>query len=164
VCVLTKAALPYVGGCCHHNADLGYVGSALALDALTVAPWLLAAHRAATAEALLASHHSAPVPELRDGRAWLQLDDLAVPLVYGVTADAWESAVALPPAEPIPDAPPHFAMAMEVLEALASGGDPIRAYHQLVALLDVTPLDAIPAYWRSTVGETLALMTERCTS
>ncbi|NNJ12218.1 hypothetical protein EKD04_017960 [Chloroflexales bacterium ZM16-3] len=160
MCSLTKAALPYVGGCCHHNADLGGVGSARALDALPVAPWLLAAHRAATAEALVASHHSAPDLERRDGRTWLQLDDLAVPLVYGVTADAWGSAVALPLAEPIPDAPPHVAAAMEVLEALASGGNPRPAYAQLVALLDVTPLDALPAYWRSTVGETLALANE----
>ena len=144
LCVLTHAPLPHVGGCCHHNADRGRVRDALPWDALPVAPWLPAAHLRAP-----------------DGEVWLRLADLAVPLVYGVTADAWETAVALPPAEPIPDAPPHVARAMDVLEALSEGGDPTRASSQLVALLAVTPLEEIPTYWRSIVAETVALITER---
>jgi len=144
LCVLTHAPLPHAGGCCHHNADRGRDRDALPWDALPVAPWLPAAHLRAP-----------------DGEVWLRLADLAVPLVYGVTADAWETAVALPPAEPIPDAPPHVARAMDVLEALSEGGDPTRASSQLVALLAVTPLEEIPTYWRSIVAETVALITER---
>jgi len=164
LCSLTKTALPYVGGCCHHNADLGAQAAIrLVCDEVPVAPWLLAAHRAATVAELLAGHHSAPELELHDGRAWLRRDSLTVPLIYGVTADAWESAVAVPPSDPIPDAPPHFAAALEVLEALLSNDDPTPAYARLCALLVETPLEALPDYWRGTVAETLALLAERHT-
>lgn len=163
LCRLTRVALPVVGGCCHHNAALEGVGDLHALATLPIAPWLLAAHRAATADELFATHPTAPDLDRRDGRAWLRHDDLAVPLVYGVTADAWGHAVGMPEPAPIPDAPLHTAVALEVLEALASGGDPDWAYRRLIGLLAETPLDAIPAYWRATVEQTLALMDERNT-
>jgi hypothetical protein len=162
VCRLTTAPLPTVGGCCHHGA-VARVTPALALDALPVAPWLLAAHRVATAAALLARHPSAPELERRDGRVWLRLDDLAVPLVYGVTADAWDTAIALPAPDTIPDAPPHFHAALEALEALHADGDPAPASARLRRLLVATPLETLPAYWRGTVTETLALLDERNT-
>jgi hypothetical protein len=162
LCALTRLPLPDAGGCCHHNAAAG-AGEPIivAVDDVTVAPWVLAAHRAATPAELLAGHHSAPELELRGGRAWLRLDCLAVPFVYGVTADAWEMAVALPEPEPIPDAPPHFAAALDALEALHAGGDPAPAHARLLALLAEAPLETLPDYWRGTVRETLALLEER---
>ncbi len=165
MCALTKLALPYAGGCCHHNVDLR-AGAQIAvpLDELAVAPWVLAVHRATSPAALLADHHSAPELELRDGRAWLRLDELAVPFVYGVTADAWEAAVALPAPEPIPDAPPHFAVALEALETLQADGDVAPVYARLIRLLADMPLESLPDYWRGTIAETLNLLEERCSS
>lgn len=163
MCALTKLPLPYAGGCCHHNADVGSGATlAVALDDLAVAPWVLAVHQAATPAELLATHHSAPELEVRDGRAWLRLDELAVPFVYGVTADAWEDAVAMPEPEPIPDAPPHFAVALEALEAMQADGDPAPAYARLIRLLVDTPLETLPHYWRHSIVETLRLLEERC--
>ncbi|WP_322489354.1 hypothetical protein [Chloroflexus sp.] len=162
-CGLTKLALPYAEWCCHHNASVNASQIAVALDDLAVAPWLLAVYHAMTPAELLADHHSAPELELRDKRAWLRLDELAVPFVYGVTADAWEAAVAMPEPEPIPDAPPHFAAALEALEALQAGGDVAPAYARLIQLLDEMPLASLPEYWRGTVAETLNLLKEHYT-
>lgn len=163
-CGVTKLALPYAGGCCHHNASVNTVQIAVPLDELAVAPWVLAAHHAATPAALLADHHSAPELELRDGRAWLRLDELAVPFVYGVTADAWEAAVAVPAAAPIPDAPPHVAVALEALETLHADGDIAPVYARLIRLLGEMPLESLPDYWRDTIAETLNLLEERWSS
>lgn len=162
-CGLTKLALPYAGGCCHHNASLhSRAEIALLVDELPVAPWVLAVHHAATPAELLTEHHSAPELEVAGGRAWLRFDELAVPCVYGVTADAWDSAVAVPEPEPIPDAPPHFAVALEALETMQADGDPAPAYAHLIHLLVDTPLEALPGYWRHSVAETLKLLEERC--
>lgn len=163
-CGLTKLGLPYAGGCCHHNTRLDRRAErALLVDEVPVAAWVLAVHHVATPAELLAEHHSAPELEVRDGRAWLRLDELAVPFVYGVTADAWENAVAVPEPAPIPDVPPHFAVALEALETMQAGGDPAAAYARLICLLVETPLEALPGYWRHTVGETLKLLEEQCT-
>jgi hypothetical protein len=163
MCALTKLALPYARSCCHHNANLTVTQIAVALDDLAVAPWVLALHHAATPAALLADHHSAPELELHDGQAYLRLDELAVPFVYGVTADSWEHAVAMPTPEPIPDAPPHFAVALEALEALQAGGDIGPAYLRLTELLEGMPLASLPDYWRGTIAETLNLLEEHHT-
>jgi hypothetical protein len=151
--------LPYAGGCCHHNAAVT-VGEeeVIAVDALPVAPWVLEAYRVRSAAELVAEHHSAPEPEQRDGRRVVRIGDLAVPFVYGVTADAWEDAVALPEDGPIPDEPPHVAVAIAALEALADGGAVGEAYDQLMAVLEVMPLETVPEHWRGTILETLNLL------
>lgn len=161
MCSLTRTALPYAGGCCHYNADLDAWPAALPLDALPIAPWVLAVHQATSPATLFAGYESAPDLELRGGQACVALDELAVPLVYGVTADAWTQAVGVPEPEPAPNAPPHFAVALDALETMQAGDDATPVHARLLELLEVAPLEGLPEPWRKIVAETLALLGER---
>ena len=156
VCGLTRMPLPTAGGCCHYNAIVTEAPEAVPLDAVAVAPWLLAGNPAAPPAAFLADHPSAPALEWRDGRAWLRLDELAVPVVYGVTADAWDDAVPAP--LPAPPDPPHAAVALEVLETLVAGGEVAPAAARLEALLAAQPLEDLPEAWRGIIAATLELI------
>lgn len=86
-CGLTRETLPLAGRCCHWQAEpTRQITLHLADDDL--APWL-----AGSAAQVFADSPSAPPIRFESGRVRVALNDLSVPLVYGVPADEWDAAL-----------------------------------------------------------------------
>src|SRR6266545_230051 len=90
ICGLTRETLPLAGRCCHWSAELTS-SAALALSAAELAPWLAEAGDAA--EVFAASPSAPPISFDPTGRVVVAIDDLSVPLVYGVPAPDWDAAL-----------------------------------------------------------------------
>jgi hypothetical protein len=90
ICGLTRETLPLVGRCCHWRAELTPV-EALALSVAELAPWL--ADGRDVAEVFAASPSAPPITFDPTGRVVVALDDLSIPLVYGVPASDWDMAL-----------------------------------------------------------------------
>jgi hypothetical protein len=92
-CTLTKQALPQARSCCHHDAQIS--GGKVSITLANVPASLLDAMQVTTLEDLFWAVESAPEPELVDddpNHLMLDLQDLAVPFIYGLPADEWHSA------------------------------------------------------------------------
>src|SRR6266498_3050234 len=90
ICGLTRETLPLAGRCCHWSAELTS-SAALALSATELAPWLAEAGDAA--EVFAASSSAPPISFGAAGQVIVAIDDLSVPLVYGVPAPDWDAAL-----------------------------------------------------------------------
>ena len=88
-CALTGIAIPAQRNCCHHNVQATPSGT-LELTADNIHPMQLIFHLVDDLEQLFWLVESAPEPKvIRPGVIQVQLDDLAVPFVYGVPISAW---------------------------------------------------------------------------
>lgn len=168
-CGLSKAPLPLTQHCCHWNAIIE-TRSILLLTDSDVAPGVLEMWGVASVGALFARSNSAPeVASDIDGRVSVALDELALPLVYGVPAAQWD--MVLPddtndwPHDAVIDAPPDVvAVVVALLDALdpnRSDGDADATHAQLCTLLEVHPLGELPDPWPSLIAEALALYAVR---
>ena len=88
-CALTAMPIPRERTCCHHNVEPTPIGR-LELGREHVSIHVLQAHCARDLEDLFWLVESAPEPKvIRRGVIEVQLDDLALPFVYGLPADEW---------------------------------------------------------------------------
>lgn len=82
-CALTKSSIPSQRSCCHHNCEITQ-GNTLELTADNIHPMQLIFHNVPDLEALFWAVESAPEPlVIRPGVIQVQMEDLALPLVYG---------------------------------------------------------------------------------
>lgn len=154
ICALTHTTLPHRRSCCHHNAP-PTAETHIPLDLLPIAPWVTSRWGDDPA-ALLATHHSAPGVAFDDAeRPALALADLATPLLYGVPAAQWPSAVDVPVWEPTPPPPPHLDAAIAYLERLEAGEEGAAERQALIALCHEQPLDTVVEPWRTRLTEAL---------
>lgn len=166
LCDLTRETLPLAGACCHWNTA-PQAPAVLALTAPDLAPWL----DSDDVRLVFATSPSAP-PLARDpdGRLLVALADLNVPLVYGVPAAAWDTALGweLPVTSwdattwgsTLDDAPQRAMIA--ALEALDCGA---TTYHQrlgdLAVALATTAPTALPEGWHDILRSLIAIGLER---
>lgn len=127
ICALTKARLPWLGRCCHWQAEptLAATGA--------LAPWLEGRRLGLT-----------------------QPDRLSIPLVYGVPAGAWADAIepddCEPPGEPLDTS--RRAAIEAALEACERGDPVLRpAMRALDAALGPAGELGLPPAWRAIVAE-----------
>lgn len=90
ICGLTRESLPLAGRCCHWRAELA-PAVMLAVSTRELAPWL--ADAGEVAEVFASSPSAPPISFDSTGRVVVALGDLSVPLVYGVPAPAWDTAL-----------------------------------------------------------------------
>ena len=89
-CALTSLPIPLQRTCCHHNVEATPSGL-LELSADNIHPAQLIYHQVKNIEELFWLVESAPEPNvIRPGVIQVQLEDLAVPFVYGVPASEWQ--------------------------------------------------------------------------
>jgi hypothetical protein len=88
-CALTRVLIPAQRNCCHHNVKVTEPGP-LRLTSKNIDPIQLIFHQVSDIEQLFWLVESAPEPKvIRRGVIEVQLDDLALPFVYGLPADEW---------------------------------------------------------------------------
>jgi hypothetical protein len=94
LCLLTHEIIPLAGNCCHWNAAIEG-GEVLLFLGENVPEALAAAHGVETTTQIFEMVESAPeLPEDRPEEGLpMQIEELAVPLVYGVVAADWDRAL-----------------------------------------------------------------------
>ena len=167
-CGLSKAPLPLTQHCCHWNVELES-RPILLLSDTDIAPGVLDMWGVASVRELFNRSDSAPeVQEKADGRIQVALDELAVPLVYGVPAAQWDLALAEDTgdwaANVNTEVPSKVAAAVvALLDALDghSDADGDAAYEGLFATLSRHPIGELPEPWPAMISEALALYAAR---
>lgn len=166
ICGLTRESLPLVGRCCHWRVELTS-STALTLTAADLAPWLAAAGD--VAEVFDASPSAPPISFDGAGRVVVAIDDLSVPLVYGVPAPDWDAALGWDMSMAA-----HSKISLDdeclvaittALEALEQG---TPAFEQsllfVTAVVGPGALTELPEGWREIVTHLIALGRERYSS
>ena len=93
-CSLTREKLPGQRTCCHWGVPALAMGTVLTLTDANVAPGLLRYHQARDVAQLFDRSDTAPNYAGGGSQISVSLDDLAVPMVYGLPADEWDAALA----------------------------------------------------------------------
>ena len=89
-CALTRMSIPIDRTCCHHNVETTRIET-LELTEDNVHPKQLIFHGVKDLEGLFWLVESAPEPKvIRPGVIQVQMEDLAVPFVYGIPAGEWK--------------------------------------------------------------------------
>ncbi len=159
MCNLTRETLPLAGRCCHWCAELTPAVS-LALSTDQLAPWL--AEAGEVVEVFAASPSAPPIAFDAAGRVVVAIDDLSVPLVYGVPALDWDAALGwdmntLAYAEVSLDNERLVAITT-ALEALERGAPALeQALLYVVAVLGPDELAELPEGWREIITQLIAL-------
>lgn len=167
-CGLSKAPIPLRAHCCHWNVERESRPILLLSDA-DVAPGVLDMWGVTSIAALFAHSDSAPEVSVEgDGRVQVALDDLAIPLVYGVPAAHWEAALVADgggwAADVRVDVPSEVAAAVvALLDALGGqmNADGDAAYEALYDALSRHPVGALPDPWPAMITEALGLYAAR---
>jgi len=90
LCNLTKSAIPAARTCCHHNVNPLQI-EVLDLTEENILPMQLILYQVNNLKELFWLVESAPEPiELPNGALQVRMEDLAVPMVYGLPANEWE--------------------------------------------------------------------------
>ena len=159
ICMLTREQVPLAGRCCHWNAD-AQTTSPLVLGTADLAPWL---HAPRGVAGVFDDSETAPeVAVDAQQRVTVNLDDLSVPLVYGVPSADWDAALGWvrPPAStPLPTASPQVDAVLDALACVATGGPALVAALDVLLTTvhpDATLLDA-DAAWHAITTDLLAL-------
>ncbi len=162
-CTLTREVVPLAGRCCHWNVAPNRA-IILVLSHAELAPWISGPRGVS---GVFDESDTAPdVVVDTQQRVTVNLEELSVPLVYGVPSADWDAALGLDALQPTPALhPPAHQDVEALLEALAcieQGGAALVA--ALEALLAAVHLDAVvrtAAVWRAYVSSLLELCRER---
>jgi len=159
ICGLTRETLPLADRCCHWRVEVA-PSAALVLSAAELAPWL--AEATDVAEVFAASPSAPSIACDPTSRVIVAIDDLNVPLVYGVPACDWDAALGwdrCAPATPevmIDDV--RLVAIMTALEALEQGAPALeQALRSLAAILGPADLAELPEGWSQIVSQFMAL-------
>lgn len=88
-CAMTGMEIPKQRSCCHHDVETTQLET-LELTADNIHPMQLLFHDVQDLEGLFWLVESAPEPKvIRPGVIQVQMEDLAVPFVYGIPASEW---------------------------------------------------------------------------
>lgn len=161
-CSLSQMPLPKAGRCCHWNAEVD-TRQIVQLTTADVAPDVLTIWGVDTVAALFQHSDTAPDYE-REGSESIRvnLDDLALPFIYGVPAAQWEAALDGPAVVQGNDVPSE--LGHTVLALLETSEEPAEVYQQtriaLETLLEQHPFETLPMAWQELVASALTL-TER---
>lgn len=159
ICGLTRETLPLAGRCCHWRVEM--ISSAtLVLSAAELAPWL--AEAAEVAEVFAASPSAPSIACDPTGRVIVAIDDLNVPLVYGIAAFDWDAALGWDRCAPAtPDAmidDLRLVAITTALEALEQGAPALeQALRGLAAVIGPDDLAELPEGWSQIVAQFMAL-------
>lgn len=162
MCGLTHEYLPVVRRCCHWNvAPCSAITLVLKNDDL--APWIQGPQGVVGV-----FNESDTAPDVVvDGeqRVAVTLDELSVPLVYGVPSPNWDDALGLEPLQPIPGlqpAPtPDVDALVEALGCIEEGGPVlVAALDALIATLHPNALVCTEVTWRNYVTSLVELCRE----
>jgi hypothetical protein len=161
-CSLSQMPLPKAGRCCHWQVEAD-TRSEIALTTADVAPDVLAIWNVDTVAELFERSETAPDYEPAGSEGVrVNLDDLALPFVYGVPAAQWEAALDGPAIVQGNDVPSELGHA--VLALLEADQQNDQEYQQarsrLEELLGAHPLESLPTAWQELVASALQL-TER---
>ncbi len=159
MCGLTHEALPTVGRCCHWSVT-PTTAMTLVLSDADLAPWLRGPRGVA---GVFDESETAPEVSIdAAGCVAVRLNELSVPLVYGVPSSDWEAALGWEPVrhmstwefQPLPDAD----ALLEALELIPTGGRPlITALDSLAELLGGATTLRTDDTWRKLTTDMLAL-------
>jgi|GEM_PF-1087044 hypothetical protein len=161
-CSLSQMPLPKAGRCCHWNAEVD-TRSEIMLTTADVAPDVLTIWGVDTVAKLFARSETAPDYEPEDNNSVrINLDDLALPFVYGVPAAQWDDALDGPAI--VQGEQPPSELGHAVLALLEADQQNEQEYQQariaLAKLLEQHPLKSLPMAWQELVASALQL-TER---
>ena len=159
ICGLTRETLPLAGRCCHWSAELTS-SAALALSAAELAPWLAEAGDAA--EVFAASPSAPPISFDAAGQVVVAIDDLSVPLVYGVPAPDWDAALGwdmnTPAHNEVSADDVRLVAITTALEALEQGAPALEQALLFVAgVVGPGDLAELPEGWRDIVTQLIVL-------
>jgi hypothetical protein len=143
---LTHETLPLAGRCCHWQSEVT-PATVVQIGDADIAPWL---HGSAID--VFAESPSAPPITFADGQIVVALDDWSVPLVYGVPADEWETALGwdtgAPSAWDTPADDGRQQAIMAALAALEQGGPMLAtALAELASALEPDGAATLPDGW-----------------
>lgn len=159
MCGLTRETLPLVARCCHWQAELTS-SAALALSATDLAPWLV--EEVGVAEVFAASPSAPPISFDSTGRVVVAIDDLSVPLVYGVPASSWDAALGWDMSMPAPSEVSiddvRLLAITTALEALEQGAPALeQALLFVAAVVGPDDLSELPEGWSQIFTQLLTL-------
>lgn len=166
ICGLTRESLPLAGRCCHWRVDLTPTAT-LALSTAELAPWL--ADAGEVAEVFAASPSAPPISFDAAGRIVVAIDDLSVPLVYGVPAPDWDAALgwdmSTPAYSEVSLDDERLVAITTALEALEQGAPALeQALLFVTAVIGPGDLADLPEGWREIVMQLIVLGRERYSS
>jgi hypothetical protein len=158
-CSLSQMPLPKAGRCCHWNVEVD-TRSEITLTTADVASDLLAIWDVDSVAELFARSETAPDYEQEGSESVrVNLDDLALPFVYGVPAAHWEAALdepAIVQGNGVPSELGHAVLAL--LEADQQNElEYKQARAGLETLLVQHPLESLPMAWQELVASALEL-------
>jgi hypothetical protein len=155
-CSLSQMPLPKIGRCCHWQVEAD-TRSEITLTTADVAPDVLTIWGVDTVAELFERSETAPDYETSDtDHVSVNLDDLALPFVYGVPAAQWDDALDGPAIVQGNDVPLELGHAvLALLEADQQNDQQARS--RLEELLVGHPLESLPMAWQELVASALQL-------
>jgi hypothetical protein len=158
-CSLSQMPLPKAGRCCHWNAEAD-TRQIVQLTTADVAPDVLTIWGVDTVAELFAHSETAPDYEPEGSESVrIDLDDLALPFVYGVPAAHWDDVLDGPAIVQGNDIPSELGHA--VLALLKAAERNVQEYQQaraaLEKLLEQHPFESLPMAWQELVASALQL-------
>ncbi len=162
-CILTREGTPFVGRCCHWNV-VPNPAITLVLSNAELAPWL--AGPRGVAGVFDESEIAPDVVVDTQQRVTVNLDELSVPLVYGVPSSDWDAALGLEPLQPTPGlnlpSHPDVEALLEALGCIEHGGASlIAALKALIATVHPEAMVRVDAQWRASVRSMVEVCGER---
>lgn len=156
ICGLTHETLPVCQRCCHWQTARTTMSTLVIGDA-NIAPWI-----GGTARDVFVASPSAPPIVFDNDRIIVDLDDLSVPLVYGVPAPDWDAALGWELAMPLESGTPLDDMRQQAitnaLEALEHGAFALeQMLNELAAELDAAGVADLPEGWLDILTQLIVL-------
>lgn len=162
MCELTREHLPVIGRCCHWNAATCSVIT-LVLKTADLAPWMDASRGIV---GVFDESDTAPDVMIdAEQQVVVNLDDLSIPLVYGVPSPNWDAAIGFEPMQPtsaLPTQPaPDVDTLVEALGCIEQGGSAlVTALEALQGTLHPDATVCRDATWRPYVISLIELCRE----